>query len=221
NYDDLYKSAALVNITKKRLLFDNDIVSFDFILGDNVRYNFEYFIDKGFYWSIGLKSRYNQFHRNVIAGLFLDETQLDLTGLNKIDVELQDQTNQLYFQTRFRKDFALSIGAEHKRLKIKSETLSDTEINDDYIFENTDYGSIYCTIKLDTYDNIYYTTNGYYFNGDFHWYLLASNFNKEFEPFSIAKAEIGYAFCVTDKLSANITAEGGFQIGETTTPSLD
>jgi NTE family protein len=221
HYDDLYKSAALVNLTKKRLLFDNDIVSFDFILGDNVRYNFEYFIDKGFYWSIGIKSRYNQFHRNVIAGLFLDETQLDLTGLNKIDVELQDQTNQLYFQTRFRKDFALSIGAEHKRLKIKSETLSDTEINDDYIFENTDYGSIYSTLKLDTYDNKYFPTKGFYFNGDFHWYLLASNFNKEFEPFSIAKADIGYAFCVTDKLSANITAEGGFQIGETTTPSLD
>lgn len=221
HYDDLYKSAALVNLTKKRLLFDNDIVSFDFILGDNVRYNFEYFIDKGFYWSIGLKSRYNQFHRNVSAGLFLDETQLDLTGLNKIDVELQDQTNQLYFQTRFRKDFALSIGAEHKRLKIKSETLSDTEINDDFIFENTDYGSIYSTLKLDTYDNKYFPTNGFYFDCDFHWYLVASKFNKEFEPFSIAKAEIGYAFSITDKLSANISAEGGFQIGENATPSLD
>src|SRR5690606_20842481 len=168
HYDDLYKSAALVNFKKKRLLFDNDAVSFDFILGDNVRYNFEYFIDKGFYWSIGLKSRYNQFHRNVIAGLFLDETQLDLTGLNKLDVELHDQTNQLYFHTRFREDFALSIGAEHKRLKIKSETLSDTEINDDYIFENTDYGSIYSTLKLDTYDNKYFPTKGFYFNGDFH-----------------------------------------------------
>src|SRR5690606_6915180 len=42
HYDDLYKSAALVNLTKKRVLLDNDIVSFDFILGDNVRYNFEY-----------------------------------------------------------------------------------------------------------------------------------------------------------------------------------
>lgn len=221
HYDDLYKSAALVNLTRKRVLFDNDIMSFDFILGDNVRYNFEYFIDKGFYWSIGLKSRYNQFHRSVVAQLFLDDTQQDLTGLNKIDVELQDQTNQLYFQTRFRKDFALSLGAEHKRLKIKSETLLDTDINDEFIFDNTDYFSAYSTLKMDTYDNKYYPTNGFYFNGDFHWYLLASNFNKSFEPFSIAKAEVGYAFGITDRFSANITAEGGFKLGDNTTSSLD
>ena len=221
HYDDLYKSAALVNLTRKRVLFDNDIVSFDFILGDNVRYNFEYFIDKGFYWSIGLKSRYNQFHRNVFAQVFLDDTQQDLTGLNKIDVELQDQTNQLYFQTRFRKDFALSLGAEHKRLKVKSETLLDTDINDEFIFDNTDYLSVYGTLKLDTYDNKYYPTNGFYFNGDFHWYVAASKFNSSFEPFSIAKAEIGYAFSLSDRLSANITAEGGFKLGYNTTPYLD
>jgi NTE family protein len=221
HYDDLYKSAALVNFTKKRLLFDNDAVSFDFILGDNVRYNFEYFIDKGFYWSIGLKSRFNQFHRNVFAQVFLDDTQQDLTGLNKIDVELQDQTNQLYFQTRFRKDFALSLGAEHKRLKIKSETLLDTDINDEFIFDNTDYLSVYGTLKLDTYDNKYYPTNGFYFNGDFHWYVASSKFNSSFEPFSIAKAEIGYAFSLSERLSANITAEGGFKLGDNTTPYLD
>ena len=221
HYDDLYKSAALVNLTKKRLLLDNDVMSFDFILGDNVRYNFEYFIDNGFYWSVGLKSRYNQFHRNIVAQVFLDETQQDLTGLNKIDVELQDQTNQLYFQTRFRKDFALSLGAEHKRLKIKSETLLDTEINNEFIFDNTNYFSVYGTLKLDTFDNKYFPTNGFYFDGDFHWYIAASKFNKSFEPFSIAKAEIGYAFSISKNISANILAEGGFKVGDNTTSTLD
>ena len=48
HYDDLYKSSALINLTKKRTFGKNDVASFDFILGDNVRYNFEYYIDNGF-----------------------------------------------------------------------------------------------------------------------------------------------------------------------------
>ena len=221
HYDDLYKSAALVNLTKKRFLFDNDVASLDIILGDNVRYNFEYFIDKGFYWSIGLKSRFNQFHKNVSAQLFLDNNQQTINGVNKLDVELQDQTNQIYFQTLFRKDFAFSIGGEHKRLKIKSETVIDNVDDDELIFENTDYLSVFGALKFDTYSNKYFPKRGVYFNGDFHLYVHASNFNKEFSQFSIAKADIGYAFSLNDKLAINIQSQGGFKIGADTTSSLN
>lgn len=221
HYDDLYKSAALVNLTKKRLLFDNDVASLDMILGDNVRYNFEYFIDKGFYWSIGLTSRYNQFRKSVNSELLNVDLNSVGSGLNKIDIELQDQTNQFYLQTLFRKDFSLSIGAEHKRLKIKSETITVNSQTDEFLFENTDYGSVFGTLKLDTYDNKYYPKNGVYFNGDIHWYLVSSSFNSEFNPFSIVKAEMGYAFCFTDKLAFNLKTDGGFKIGENTTNTLD
>ncbi|HMQ44343.1 MAG TPA: patatin-like phospholipase family protein, partial [Mariniflexile sp.] len=83
HFDDLYKSAALVNLTKKRWLFDNDVASLDVILGDNVRYNFEYFIDNGFYWSVGFKSRYHQFNKDINAKLLLDDAQISSTGINK------------------------------------------------------------------------------------------------------------------------------------------
>ena len=63
HFDQLYKSALLANLTKKKLLFNNDIASLDIILGDNSRYNFDYFIDKGFYISLGIKSRFNQFNK--------------------------------------------------------------------------------------------------------------------------------------------------------------
>ncbi|MEY8849907.1 patatin-like phospholipase family protein [Psychroserpens sp. XS_ASV72] len=221
HYDDLYKSAALVNLTKKRLLFDNDVASLDVILGDNVRFNFEYFIDKGFYWSIGMRSRYNQFERSIRPDLLIEDFQLIGSGLNKIDVELQDQTNQFYLQTLFRKDFALSIGAEHKRLKIQSETITINSQTDQFVFESTDYGSVFGTLMLDTYDNKYFPKRGLLFDGDFHWYLMASDFNQDFEPFSIAKAKMGYAFSVSDKLSFNLTTEGGFKIGENNTNTLD
>lgn len=221
HYDDLYKSAALVNITKKRLLFDNDVASLDMVFGDNVRYNFEYFIDKGFYWSIGLRSRYNQFDRNINADLLLEEAQVTATGINKLDVQLRDQTNQIYLQTLFRKDFALSIGAEHKRLNIKSETITINNQTDEFQFENTDYFSAFGTLTLDMYDNKHYPSNGVYFKGDFHSYLFASDFNRGFDRFSIAKADMGYAFSISNKLSFNLQTSGGFKIGDKSTNTLD
>jgi NTE family protein len=221
HYDDLYKSAGLVNFTKKGLLFDDDQASLDVILGDNVRYNFEFFIDKGFYWSIGVKSRFNQFNKNVNASLLLQDDNQELSSLNKIEINLQDFTNQFYLQTQFRKDFAFSLGGEHKRLKIQSETILDESQNDDVIFENTDYLSVFGTLKLDTYNNRFFPKKGFYFNGDFHLYLHASNFNKEFSQFSILKADIGYAFSLSNKFAVNLQSQGGFKIGDNSTNSLN
>jgi len=222
HYDDLYKSAALVNVTKKQTLFKNDVASLDIILGDNVRYNFDYFIDKGFYWSVGVKSRYNTFHKNIDASLILDEEDIITQSLNKIDVELSDLTNQFYLQTLFRKDLALTLGLEHKRLKITSETFIDTNTNaDETTFENSDFYSLFGKLKFDTYNNKYFPKQGFLFEGDFHLYLSSSNFNNNFSQFSIAKAKIGYAFSLSNKLAINIESHGGFKIGEDSNNSLN
>jgi NTE family protein len=220
HYDELYKSAILVNITQKKLLFSNDIASLDVILGDNSRYNFNYFIDKGFYISIGIKSRYNQFNKNVNPIIALEEGSPLLEDLNKIDAKISDFTNQVYLQTIFRKDFALRIGAEHKHLKITSETIIDDDREDKIIFENTDYFSLFGNLKFDDYDNSYFPKSGFYFNGDFHLYLKASGFNTDFEEFSIAKADMGYAFSFSDKLAFKTEANGGFKIGDKSTNAL-
>ncbi|WP_104735283.1 patatin-like phospholipase family protein [Hanstruepera ponticola] len=220
HYDDLYKSAALINLTRKQLLFNNDVVSFDFILGDNIRYNFEYYIDKGFYWSIGLLSRFNQFEKNIpVSALLTDEDLADI-DVNKLDVELNDFTNQFYLQTLFRKDFALTLGAEHKRLKILSETITPNANDDATIFENSDYLSLFGKLKFDTYDNKYFPNEGILFDGDFHLYLYSSDFNNNFSEYSIAKATIGYTHSFGN-FSTNLTTQGGFTIGEDTSPYLN
>ena len=221
HYDDLYKSAALINLTSKRLLFSNDMASLDVILGDNVRYNFEYLIDNGFYWSIGLRYRYNQFDKQIQSELFLDEAQIEFFDAQKLNVEFTDQTNQLYVQTSFRKDFALTMGAEHKRLNIRSETLRLEGQNDGIQFEKTDYFSAFGNLKLDTYDDAYYPSTGVYFNGDLNIYLFASDFNTGFDRFSIAKGTIGYAFKVSEGVSLNVTSSAGFKFGDNSTNSLN
>lgn len=220
HYDNLYKSAALINYTKKRLLFNNDVMSFDAILGNKVRYNFDYFIDRGFYWSIGLKSRFNQFSKDVYAGLFLNQNIQNISGLNKIDIDVQDQTNQFYLQTFLRKDLTFTMGVEHKRLKIKSETIVLNNQSDDFIFENTDYVSAYGNITFDSYTNKHFPKKGFYFNGYFHFYLYASKFNDDFSQFSIAKADFGYVHSLTDRLALQIMTQGGFKIGEDSASSL-
>ena len=221
HYDDLYKSAALLNLTHKRLFTNNDVTSLDFILGDNVRYNFEYYIDKGFYWSIGVNSRFNTFSKNVSAALLLADSELESTSLNKIEVDLKDFTNQFYLQTLFRKDLRLRIGTEHKHLKFDSETFLENINDEETVFENSNYLSLFGNLKHDTYNNKYFPSKGFYFNGDFNLYLYSSDYNDDFSEFSIAKAEIGYAFKVAPKLSVNLSSQGGFKIGDNSTSSLN
>jgi len=221
HYDDLYQSAALVNLTQKRLLFKNDIAVLDVILGDNIRYDFDYFIDKGFYLSIGLKSRFNQFNRRINANLVLQSDDPLLGSLNRIDADLEDFTNQVYLQTLFAKAYALRMGVEHKHLRITSENLTDNGNDEERTFENTDYFSLFGGLQIDTYDNRFFPNNGVFIKGDFHWYLSASGFNDNFEPFSIAKANIGYAFSFGDRFSVNLKTSGGFQLGDRSTNFLN
>ena len=124
-------------------------------------------------------------------------------------------------QTLFRKDFALSLGMEHKRLEIDSETFSLDDSNNEFVFEKTDYLSVFGNLKLDTYDNKYFPKKGIYFNGNFHNYFYASSFNSEFKNFSIARADMGYAFSVSDKLAFNLQTSGGFKLGDNSTNTLN
>ena len=218
HYDDVYKTAGLINVTKKNILFNNDVASLDFIIGDNIRYNFEYYIDKGYYWSIGVKSRFNKFEKDVNYDLISDDTTNP--GLNRIDIEVSDFTNQLYIQTVLREEFVFGIGAEHKRLKVTSETISPSG-QDKTIFEKSDFLSTFGFLKLDTYNNKYFPSDGLFFSGDFHWYLYSSDFTNDFDLFSLAKAKIGYATPIVGDLSVNIISEGGFKIGDTSVSSLD
>lgn len=214
HYDDLYKSAALVNLTHKSLLFTNDVTSLDLIVGDNLRYNFDYYIDKGYYWSIGLSSRYNSFENAVSFDFAKENGGLDdLGGVREIQVDYKDFTNRFYVQTLFKQVFSFGMGAEHKYLKIASSTI-DSEGSESVgnVFENNHYFSTFGYLKYDSLDNKYFPTRGVFFNGDFHVYLFASD-NPDFAEFSIAKGEVGYVHSFSDHFVGKISTETGFKIG--------
>ena len=125
HYDGLYKSGILLNLTHKKTFLKNDVTSLDIILGDNFRYDLNYYVENGFNISFGFRSRLNQFNRNVTTSI--SNLATENPNVNLINVDFLDITNQAYFQTIFVQKFLMGGGLEYKYLKIDSPTLSNTE----------------------------------------------------------------------------------------------
>jgi len=232
HYDDLYKSAAMINLTRKKFLLKDDVASFDLILGDNVRYNLQYYVDKGSYWSFGFNSRFNEFNREINYSLIRSNFDVPAgDNINNINLEVSDFTNQLYLQTVLQEEFAFSLGLEHKLLKYSTLTLNeiqegvppavDIPSNTRTIFEKSHYFSSFGQLTLDTYNNSYFPSKGLYFDGDFHFYMFSSDYNDNFKEFSIAKARMGAAFPLFGNVSLNLETSGGFKLGTSNVAALD
>lgn len=213
HYDELYKSAVLLNVTQKKFLLKNDVVSLDVILGDNFRYNLNYYIDNGFYWSFGFNSRYNRFNKNVATD-FSEGEILNNLGLKSINVDFSDFTNQIYLQTVFAQKFLIGAGFEHKHLKIKSSTLE----NVGGLISSDDYFSVFGNLKYDSFDQKYFPKRGWYFAGDFHTTLYTKNGADRLSQFSIAKADAGIVKTFYKTISLKLQSEAGFTIGREGVP---
>ncbi|CAM3468699.1 PNPLA domain-containing protein [Flavobacterium longum] len=216
HYDNLYKTGVLANLTYKKLFLKNDVASFDMILGDNIRYNFDYYIDNGFYFSFGFKSRFTGFNRNVETD-FADGALLEQLGLKSLNIDFADWTNQAYIQTIFVQKYLIGAGVEFKHLKIESETLQQN----DPVFENSNYLSLFGYLKFDSFDNKYFPKRGWYFTGDFQWYLNSTDYTNQFQRFSVAKADIGLAQTFYKRFTLKLQAEAGVSIGEDSVPFFD
>ncbi|HLF50776.1 patatin-like phospholipase family protein [Flavobacterium sp.] len=213
HYDGLYKSGILLNLTQKKTFFKNDIASFDIVLGDNFRYNFDYYLDNGFHWSFGFKSRLNRFNKNVATD-FSDGQLLAQLGINSINIDFSDFSNQAYLQTVFIQKFLIGAGLEYKHLRIKSKTLE----NSTPTLEKSDYLSAFGYLKYDSFDNKYFPKSGWYFSGDFQSYLFSSDYTNQFNRFSIAKGDIGIAKTFFKKVTLKLQTEAGFAMGKNSVP---
>lgn len=218
HYDDLYKTGILLNITNKHLLNKNDVVSTDIILGDNLRYNFNYFIDNGFYTSFGFRSRFNSFNANV---------KFDDENINKINLVYEDFTNQAYIQTVFNRKIAIGAGIEHKKVKAYTETITSLEANAEasdetrLYFDKSNYFNLISYLKLDSYDKSYFQKKGFYLDVDFRWFLASSDYSNNFQQFSQLKGQIGVAHTFYKKLTLHFKSYAGITFGDNVNRALD
>ena len=215
HYDDLFKTAALLNVTSKNLLFKNDELSVDIILGDNIRYNASYFIDNGLHWSFGINTRHDRFEKAIFESTFRN---LDASEVNaKISTKYNDFTTQLFVQSAFTNSFALRLGAETKYLRIFTEDITNNQKIENF-YANDTYLNAFASIKLDTYDKSMFPKKGFYLDVNYKAYALSydTDGNKQpgFNPFTQLKGELGFAYTFKDKLTAHLISEGGVTIGE-------
>lgn len=213
HYDQVLKSSVLLNFTKKQLLLKNDVLSLDFILGDNSRFNFDYYIDKGFYWSIGLNANYTRF-RYDISPLFFDASLSEMLS-SRIPTTLSDFTSTFFVETLIKKDFSFKIGATFKRLNMyaSSPSLVTTFQDVKYQIEESDFSITNATVKYDTLDDVFFPSSGFLFEGSGDLYLTASKYDN-FSQFLILKTNIAKAFSINNKISILVGTEGGFMVGD-------
>lgn len=216
HFDNLYKSAALVNVTQKKLFFKNDLASLDFIFGDNIRYNFNYLIDNGFRWSFGAQSRLNKFKYNAKpyeTGVVPPE----LLGFDIFNTDWNDFTNRLYLQNYYNDKFVIGLGLEHKYQIVD---IANLNLQKSWL-DNSHYISPYFTVVLDTYDNKYFPTRGAIFNAEIKHTIFSSDYNENFEPFTQINGELGTVKTFFDRVSVEAKADVGLTIGSVPSTNMN
>lgn len=213
HYDDLYKTGILVNFTNKHLFFNNDFISADFVVGDNLRYNIDYFYDNGFNWSFGLNTRYNTFKADVAAST-LPETRTSgpMDSGPKIPIRYIDFSTRLFLQSTIKDRWAFRIGLEHKFINAFTDEIVDDDINRIY-YEKSHFVNAFGKIMLDTYDTKYFPKKGVYLDSEYLLYLFSNDYNDNFNPFSQLSGRVGFAYTFFDKLTFHLLSEAGVTIG--------
>jgi NTE family protein len=117
HYDDLFKAGVLLNWTDRQILFGNDFLSADVVIGENFRYNIQYLRDNGAHLSIGLQSVLQKFDLETeFAEAF---STFDPT-MNYTRMQYLNLSNRLNFQYVYRDNFAWGFGGEHQYLKTEN-----------------------------------------------------------------------------------------------------
>lgn len=214
HYDDLYKTSIIFNVTSKNLVMKNDLISADLILGDNFRYNVNYFVDNGFNLGVGIKTRYNGFNTNIRFN--------DNPAINKLNINYNDFTNQIYLQTVYSRKFAMGFGLEHKNISVNTETITNDPLLDRLLLDKNHYFNLLSYLKYDSYDHKRFPKSGLFFNGEYRWFLAATRGDiTGFKPFSQARGNFEFVKTFYEKFTIQLKTEAGFTIEENNNIVLD
>jgi len=211
HYDDLFKTGLLLNFTSKNLLFKNSTLSADLVVGDFMRYNFNYFIDNGYLPSLGFNSYSYNFDKEIdLSRMFLN------TNYNRVNFKFSEYVNQLYLQSTIKEKFAIGFGLEHQYTNVYTNNYIE---GNNEISPRTEgfYWKGYGYVKADNRNNANYARSGLKFDGIFK-YTFDSNV-PNFESNYFLEGNLEANFPINNFLSYRFTANfGTFFNGNVTTP---
>lgn len=219
HYNDLMGAMGLINITQKHALLKNDEASLDLALGEYFRYAFSYFIDKGQFWSIGLKATLDQFETEAPFAVGMNGA-LNVYESSRTRASIQEHT--FFVQTIFREEATLGLGVTHQKNSFRTN-LYDPEKGDFLFADNADYYSTRGYLKVDTRDDAYFPKKGGFFNGNVA-YVFSQKTPLDFgvfSPFIVGKATMGVTLPLIQKWTLSLNTIGGFTIHNPNTPTFD
>lgn len=194
HYDDVFRTGLLLNVTAKRLLFKNSIISLDLIVGDKPRYYFNYFIDNGYIPGFGL---------------FSSGMKFDLFDKNRAVSE-----NRLWFrnegfiQSIWKDRYAIGGGISNDYFESKLPPFTAAT--------SRNFINPYLFIKSDTRDDKNFSTRGIYLNIEGK---LLDLFSEQFTSKSIlANADIRINMPISEKITNRLKINAGFSLGENINP---
>ncbi len=197
NYNDDFDAALLLNYTKRNLFFRNSLLTFDFAASQNPRIKLNYFVDRGFIPTLGIKFRANRFDLRIYQDLKA------LTELNYTDFSLN-----LYFQSTIRDALAVGGGVQIEGVDI-SESLDIIGLSNTY----QNYFNYYGFLDFDSFDDGNYPKSGSRFSLKGRVISRLEQINEEYEPSSVFDATFSQAFHLGNRFSANATLSGAGTVG--------
>ena len=197
NYNDDFDAALLLNYTKRNLLFRNSLLTFDFAAGQEPRVDLNYFVDRGFIPTLGMKFRANRFDLRIYRDLE------PLTELNYTDFSIN-----LYLQSTIRDALAVGGGVQFEGVDI-SEALTVIGLTNTY----QNYLNYYAFLDFDSFDDGAYPTSGSRFAAKGRIISRLEQLEEEFEPSSVLDASYSQAFHLGGRFSATATVQGAATIG--------
>lgn len=191
HYDEIFKTGLLLNMTAKRLLFRNSIVSLDIVVGDQTRYYLNYFIDNGYIPGFGLYA----------SGMSLN--------LNDGDSNIYEKwnwfRNEAFIQSVWRDKYAIGGGISHDYF--------ETKVTGTPNYTNgTNFINTYFFIKSDTQDDKSFPTKGILLNVEGK---ILDLLNKDQEGRTLqAKITTQLNFPITSWFTYRLGLFGGFTVGK-------
>lgn len=192
HYDKIFKTGLLINLTLKRLIFNNSTVSLDFVVGDNPRYYLNYFIDNGFIPSFGAYSSGMSFDIKNHKDFILEQWKW--------------LRNQVFIQSTWRDKYAIGIGLNHDYFHIRDH-INNTNHSKNYL-------SPYTYIKADTQNDKDFPTKGFsiYVEGKYVDFLKKHTHN-----FFQIRALADFSFPINSWISYRLESFAGLSTKEPST----
>ncbi|MBS7333489.1 MAG: patatin-like phospholipase family protein [Weeksellaceae bacterium] len=204
HYDDFFKTGLLINYTSKNTVFKNSTLSTDFVIGDYMRYNINYYIDNGYLPSFGIRSRMHRFNKEVN----LSETRSpEYPNLNELNYTFNDFVNQVYLQSTLKERYAIGIGLEHQYIELYTRNVIETDNFPFAVNDKGNYFKAYAYIGADSRNNPNFASRGLMFASSIK-YIFDSNV-KDFEKIYEFEADLEKNFHINNFLSYRFTANFG------------